>query len=181
MDKATDSASWIPSLVPTLISAFLTFLFGVTGVLIGGSWQQRYAIQLEQQKDLLELRRKAYSDFFEGQTTLARLNTDLTGLYSDETARLHEKYATLVWNARFHIAVYSSRSTVEALSDFYEKYFPPGDCPDATKFREDTNIYIRMREEHFGNKDEDKVAPEKMTLLIHDCRLSRGAAANNQP
>jgi hypothetical protein len=66
MDKATDSASWIPSLVPSLISAFLTFLFGVTGVLIGGSWQQRYAIQLEQQKDLLELRQESLFRFFRG-------------------------------------------------------------------------------------------------------------------
>jgi hypothetical protein len=38
MDKATDSASWIPSLVPTLISAFLTFLFGVTGVKDFTTW-----------------------------------------------------------------------------------------------------------------------------------------------
>jgi len=41
----------ISSLTPPLISAFLTFLFGVIGVIIGAIWQQHYAIQLEEQKN----------------------------------------------------------------------------------------------------------------------------------
>jgi hypothetical protein len=172
MVKASEStSSLIPSLMPTMISAFVTFLFGVIGVVIGASWQQHYAIQLEEQKNLLELRRKAYSDFFEGQTTLARLNT--SQLSPDEAARMREKYANLVWNARFHIAVYASRPTVEALSDFYERYFPPGECSDPQRFREDTKIYIRMREEHFAGREGENVPPEKMTRLILDCRLPK--------
>jgi hypothetical protein len=172
MDKATDrTSSFIPTLIPTLISASFTFLFGVIGVLIGGYWQQHYALQLEQEKNILELRRKAYAEFFEGQTAL--INSGAPDISAEDRACLLDKYTTLVKNARFHIAVYGARPTVEALAGFFEKYFSPSDCYDPQKYREDTTIYIRMREEYFGGREEEKVAPEKMTLLVHNCRLAR--------
>lgn len=175
MDKEAFSiSSLIPSASQTLISAFVTFLFGLIGVLVGASWQQHYAIQLEQQKDLLELRRKAYSNFFDGQTDLKLLNSG--NLPADEVNKLQKEYSTRVMNARFHIAVYGSRSTVEALSDFFEKYSSPPNCSDAVRFSEDTKIYFRMREEHLGGSDGENVALEKMALLIHNCRLSTSQA-----
>jgi hypothetical protein len=115
------------------------------------------------------LRRKAYSEFFEGQTAL--INYNAPDLSAEDKARLLNTYTTLVKNARFHIAVYGSKQTVEALSDYYEKYFTPEDCFDSQKQREDTTIYIRMREESFGGRVEEKVAPEKMMLLVRNCRI----------
>jgi hypothetical protein len=173
MDK---EPSRISSLIPTFISALFTFLFGVIGVIIGASWQQPYAIQLEEQKNLLALRKNAYEKFFEGQTDLKLLNLYEAYYLKEDADRLKKEYSRNVKNAKFHIGVYSSKATVEAIVDFFDEYSPYENCDNPQKYRDDTNIYIRMREEHLGVREEDKVSPEKMTLLIHDCRLPKSQA-----
>lgn len=164
----------ISSMIPTFISAFFTFVFGVIGVVIGAGLQQPYAIQLEEQKNLLGLRKDAYTDFFKGQADLQLYDGNKAKYGKDYADQLNKEYEALVSKARFHIAVYGSKLTVETLASYYEKYDKTSqNCYDPEKFRDDTNIYVRMREENLGAREENRVALEKLTLLIHHCRLPK--------
>jgi hypothetical protein len=163
----------------TFVRAFIfavpTALLAALGAAFGAYWQQTYAVQLEKERTLLKIRMDAYTDFFKGQVARNR---------NDEAT-----YETLVQNARFPIAVYSSKPAVEALANYFE-YSGMSDCKGTKeKWQLDIKIYQQMRRELyeqdypsmyqrawsslFGESDSQQVDDDTMTKVIYVCRLPR--------
>src|SRR5713101_4528407 len=94
---------------PDLGSAVQWFLSAVVGGAVVALVHQYFAVQLEQDKLLLTLRKEAYVDFFEGQA--ARRRGDTT------------EYETKVVKARFVIGVYGIKPKIAAIWGYYDLYF----------------------------------------------------------
>jgi len=157
---------------PDLGSAVQWFLSAVVGGAVVALVHQYFAVQLEQDKLLLTLRKEAYVDFFEGQA--ARRRGDTT------------EYETKVVKARFVIGVYGSKPTVEALWRYYDLYFRDDiqTCDEPRdKWVKDVHIYQRMRDELFGGgviqrfmHGDQRIDDDKLVMVIHNCRLPVEAA-----
>ena len=90
--------SWIPELKP----AGQWFVSAILGGAVVALMDQYFAVQLEQDKRLMDLRKSAYTDFFVGQSARRLVGAGV--------------YETKVTESRFLIGVYGSRPTVEALA-----------------------------------------------------------------
>jgi hypothetical protein len=182
--------SWMPGLMSALRSALPSFVSAVIGGIVVALAHQYFAVQLEQEKALFEVRKTAYSKFIEGQRALQ----DLRAKGSDPV--LEERYHLDVRSALFFIAVYSSKSTVDAVATFYQKYFTYEACPRQPqedwerywkRWRADVNIYQQIRKELFGAGivrrllyGSQTVDDEKIALLIQECVFpARGEASGH--
>ncbi len=169
----------LPSWMSTAISALPSLISAFIGGAIVAVSNQFFAVQLEQEKTLLELRRSAYANFFRGQTLFQRVEQG--GLPKEESDRLWAEYNSLVREARFDIAVYSSKPIVDAMSNYFREYFPDErkNCSSSRrKMMDDINIYQQMRRELFGDniiqkilRGSEKVDDDRMVLMIHHCLL----------
>lgn len=151
------------------------FLSAVVGGVVVAFLHQFFAVQLEQHKTLLQIRKDAYSDFFEGQTALKLLPA--ADINTDDYKKLEAQYRSKVINSRFMIGVYGSKPTVEAMWKYFDGSFPVGDC-NGPNPRDDIQIYQRMREELYSNGliqrivlGNQLVDDEKAALVIQNCRL----------
>jgi hypothetical protein len=162
--------SWLTAAIslPTLVS-------GVIGGIFGGAVQQYFTLQLEQQRTLLDVRKGAYTKFFEGQAKLResgdRPDKEAERLKSNEMIKL----------ARFEIAVYGSKPTVDALWAYYQ--YPDAYTHQVTqvpcdgsrqRWRDDAAIYQGIRSElqsrwPFSNAVDD----DKLIFLIHGCVMPK--------
>lgn len=156
--------SWIPGMKPVA----QWFLSAVIGGAVVALVNQHFAVQLEQNKTLIELRQQAYVNFFNGQAALRR---------GDDKV-----YREKVTDARFVIGVYGTGPTVEALATYYTKHFNFAECPGSKeKWIDDVRIYHRMRDELFGGGMLQTILPfmfrnhdvddATLALVIHDCKM----------
>jgi hypothetical protein len=161
--------SWLSAAisVPTLVS-------GVIGGIFGGAVQQYFAVELEQQRTLLDLRKAAYTKFFEGQAKLRESREQ------PENKALRQQSDEMIKLARFEIAVYGSKPTVDALWTYYQRSDIEGseaknDCgTPRQRWQEDAAIYQGMRSElqtrwPFSNAVDD----DKLVFLIHGCVMPK--------
>ena len=162
----------VPSLKQALVTLFLAFVGGVTG----GLTQQYFAVQLEEEKKLLELRKDAYSDFFKGQAILQRLRE--MPLSDGNRATLEQQYSNLVKNARFLIAIYSSKQVVESLADLFMLTGLNDKCGGTPEqWDKEVETYQNMRRELFGYdwrkllgiKWNREVDDDKLMLMMFSC------------
>ena len=177
-----DKPSWRPSLK----SAAQWFLSAIVGGAVVALVNQYFAVQLERDKKLLDIRNDGYVRFFEGQAA-RRVSPD--GKY---------RFNTTV--GRFIIGVYSNKDTVETASAFIDladktntdpKVKKIEDCFDPNKasrtvrdrWMNDIHIYQRMRDEVFGGgglqnllRGDYRVDDKTLMLLVDNCRLPDQAA-----
>lgn len=159
--------SWLTAAIslPTLVS-------GVIGGIFGGAVQQYFAVQLEQQRTLLDVRKTAYTRFFQGQAKLKEWYTrgqpenDSEKRESDEMIKL----------ARFEIAVYGSKPTVDALWTYYQRPDIEGSeaknsCSGSPqRWRDDATIYQGVRSELQSRwLLSNAVDDDRLIFLIHGC------------
>lgn len=153
---------------PGLVALFFT----ATGGLIGAYFQQYFDTRLQEEKTLLELRKDAYTAFFKGQAALQQLVNAGARLSEADAESMRAEYTRSVTNARFSVAIFSSKPVVDAMANFFLAHHHQEDCVGARqKWLDDAKIYQNMRQELFGSRASQRVDEKNLLLMMFNCRL----------
>ena len=155
----------------TVLLPVFTAILAFVGSLLGARFLLPVNVQFEQEKALLELRRSAYTEFFEGQARAYILRGYPNVAPEDRENRIR------VAKAKFFVAVFSRKQTAEAMADYWDKHVmrpePADSCVSRDKSLADALMYQRMRTELFGDAADQQIDADKMLILLYDCRLPK--------
>jgi len=157
----------------TWLIPVLSAIIGLTGGVLGYSLQNYYAMKQEEQKNLIESRKITYTSWFGGQSKLQQYDDLLAMGKKEEADKIYSDYMLQVKEARFRIAIFSTKPVVEALASYYEKYFPTTSSNNYQKDKDDIKIYQQMRNEVFADNPEQKVDDRVLSILIFGIRLGK--------
>ena len=140
--------------------AWRALLFIGLGALIGAGLDYLVRSDLSRQELLRQSRREAYVAFLKGEVDFAFA----------VTGEDREEYARTTAEARKHIALYGSSSTVQALSKFWRSHFEqPPCCGTLGRVGDDAAIYQRMRLDSLARPD--PISDADMMLLMFLCKM----------
>jgi len=169
------SSSW----GPTLVSALITALFGLIGVLVGGFLQYLYSGSLETDKQRMQIQIAAHADYAKAQAAWQR-----AGAEEDKTKReaAENDAALKIRDAAFRIVVFSPPEVVKALAEFVEQSRDRKEC-DITSA--DIAVYQILRQrnlqpDYISTKraqitgevsDPDPVSNRDVAMALFGCKL----------
>ena len=157
------------------VMPFITAIVAFVGGVVTGEFRSRSDVQLQNQRYLLEVRKEAYTNYFEGQAGLQQAeDLEAIGL-KEEAEKLRREYELRVKTSRFQIAVFSTKPVVNALAHYFRDYFKDefGLCfGNHQKWIDDVKTYQNMRQEVFGDKIEQRVDDNDLSVLLFLCKLN---------
>jgi len=162
-EKKVRDRWWIPLAVG---------LIAFVGSSLGAAVPRMFFESEEAKRNLLDARLGAYNDFFKGQAKQHLVAQLLRDNKESEATKARDEYFALVREARFRIGVYGTLSEINALTDYFRKYFPPFLCDEPRqKWLDDIKIYQRIRDGVFRGKSSEQVEDARLILLLFDCQL----------
>ena len=178
-------AKWIIGAVGSVLAVIVGF---VGGVMKERSATER-AIYIERLDNINMLRSATYIDFFTATAKYLQAREYEYGDYGSfikekpDDAELSDRLEKALWEyhvetkeARLKLAAFAPTEIVEALSDYYrERYNPENLC--SPFWTSDVGTYLAMRRELLAGIESEEVDPEKMYLLMFNCR-PRGSKSN---
>ena len=133
-------------------SIWLPFVSAVLGIFLGGAIQFYTSSWLETEKQLLQIRLDAYSDFLKGQAAWMKTH--------DEDAR------SKIRDAAFRIVVFSPAEVVQALTTFL-KSTAPSPCHST---KAEIELYQGIRRQALGG-DAGIISDGDMAMALFGCQL----------
>ena len=133
-------------------SIWLPFVSAVLGIFLGGAIQFYTARWLETEKQLLQIRLDAYSDFVKAQAAWIKTHDD------DARSKIRD--------AAFRIVVFSSTELVQTLTTFM-KSTEPGKCHSS---RAEMALYQNMRRQTLG-AGAGSISDADMAMALFGCQL----------
>lgn len=147
--------------------AVVAGVFTLIGILLGAGLNFYFTIAAEREKDLREIRRKAYVDFLHAQV---KWDSAQYATSEEESRQFSEDYREKTAEARKRIAVYGDKAVVEALAKYWRNHFDRKICPGTyEKIGDDVSIYQRMREDVMPG--DELVNDEDMMMLLFLCQI----------
>lgn len=151
-----------PGVYVPVVSAIFLVIGGVLGAVLPDYLQRTRDIE----RSVLELRQKAYSEFFQGQSLL----------WSDSH---REKEANqLIDSSKLRILLTSSGAVVSSMSDYWKTAKNLKECEKPEDMKKDVAIYQAMRTEFFKALDlgDPKIEIQVLVRYLRLCNLPETTA-----
>ena len=151
-----------PGVYIPVVSAILGLIGGVVGAVVTHSLQREREIE----RSVFELRQKAYSEFFQGQSLL----------WSDPNRETEANQ--LIDSSKLRILLTSSEAVVSSMSDYWKTAKNFKECEKPEEKKKDVAIYQTMRAEFFKALDlgDPKIEIHVLVRYLRLCNLPETTA-----
>jgi hypothetical protein len=170
----------------TLGQYILPSMLGLFTGILSLNFSAQRTLYLERLKYLNTLRQQAYILFIDAQADQNQARMFGVENYSDylykksndtllkNNPQFDKRIEETIWNyhskmkkAKISLATCAPTPMIEALADYYRKYFPLEKAPN--NWNKDVKIYIELRNNLLKDIENNNVKPEDMYLIMFDC------------